>query len=58
MKTKKPNYAGFMEHLWAYDQAGIPWGRKDLVRLAKKYHTPIPTRKKDGTYDFTKCITL
>jgi len=43
MKTTKPNYKGFVEHLMEYDEKGIPHGMSDLVRLAKKYNTPIPT---------------
>jgi len=39
---KKVNYKGFVEHLMKYDEKGIPHRMIDLIRLAKKYNTPIP----------------
>jgi hypothetical protein len=42
MKTIRPNYKAFIEHLTEYAYNGIPVGMSDLIRLAKKYNTPIP----------------
>lgn len=36
-----PDYKGFVEHLLAYDDMGVSYGRIDLVRLAEIYQTPI-----------------
>lgn len=38
----RPDYAAFGKQVEAWDEAGIPYGRKELVELAKKYNTPIP----------------
>ena len=37
-----PDYKGFVEHLWAFNDAGAPTSMEDLKNLANKYHTPIP----------------
>ena len=39
----EPDYEGFVRHLDEMVEAGCPIGRKDLIRLAEKYHTPIPS---------------
>jgi hypothetical protein len=43
-KTKELDYKGFGEHLIEYEEKGIPIGMSDLIRLAKKYNTPIPIK--------------
>ena len=39
---KKADYKGFCLHLKEYDKFNIAYGINDLIRLAKKYNTPIP----------------
>jgi len=39
---KKVDYKGFCLHLKEYDRLNIAYGMNDLIRLAKKYNTPIP----------------
>ena len=40
--NKKVDYKGFCLHIKEYDKLGIPYGINDLIRLARKYNTPIP----------------
>jgi hypothetical protein len=42
LKFEKPDYEGFVEHVRIWDEEGIPYGSKDLIRLAKNYGTPVP----------------
>jgi hypothetical protein len=53
--NKEPDYKGFGEHVAEWDEKGIPYGNKELVELAKKYNTPIPTNeshtKNDKRYE-------
>lgn len=54
----EPDYKGFVLHLEEYDEAGIPWGSSDLIRLSQQYNTPIPKRKfnadgSDYAFDWT-----
>ena len=42
---KKPDYEGFVRHVENWDDAGIPWGTTELVKLAEMYNTPVPTYK-------------
>jgi hypothetical protein len=39
---KVRDYKGFCLHLKEYDRLGIAYSIGDLIRLAKKYNTPIP----------------
>jgi hypothetical protein len=41
-KMKETDYKGFCEHYDAMVEVGCPMDRKELVRLAKIYNTPIP----------------
>ena len=41
--NNEPDYKGFGEHLCEWWDLGVPYGLSDLVTLAKKYNTPIPT---------------
>jgi hypothetical protein len=41
-KSKESNYEKFVMHVKEWDETGIPYGRSDLVNLAKLYDTPIP----------------
>lgn len=45
LKKIEPDYKHFGEHLASMDEMGIPYGRQDLIRLAKIYNTPIPGTK-------------
>jgi hypothetical protein len=45
LKTKKPDYEGFVEHVKIWDKEGIPYGTADLRRLAANYGTPMPYMK-------------
>jgi hypothetical protein len=45
MKNKKPDYEGFCLHLEEWEKIGIPHSLSDMIELAKKYNTPIPTLK-------------
>jgi hypothetical protein len=38
----KPDYEGFVEHIQEWERLGLPYDLSDLIRLAKKYGTPIP----------------
>lgn len=38
----EPDYKGFCEHVTEWKKHGIPYGISDLIRLARKYNTPIP----------------
>jgi len=40
--AKTPDFRGFIEHIKKWEENEIPWGISDLVRLAKKYSTPVP----------------
>lgn len=42
--SSKPDYKGFVERYDAMVKAGCPVDREELMRLAKKYHTPIPRK--------------
>lgn len=42
LKYSKPNYDGFIKHVETWDREGIPYGIRDLLRLAQNYRTPIP----------------
>jgi hypothetical protein len=42
LKFRRPDYDGFREHVEAWDDAGIPYGLKDLMKLQKSYNLPIP----------------
>lgn len=37
-----PDYKAFGEHVAEWENAGLPYGRKDLVELAIRYSTPVP----------------
>ena len=41
--NSKPDYEGFCEHVEEWNGRGIPWGTSDLINLAEKYNTPIPS---------------
>ena len=43
MKDNTPNYEGFYEHVKEYDEISIPYGFRDLIRIAKLYNCEIPT---------------
>ena len=47
-----PDYKGFMEHLMEYYDLGVPIGFDDLIDLAKKYNTEIPSYNKSGKLKF------
>jgi hypothetical protein len=36
----------------AWEEEGIPYGFKDLIRIAKEYNCPLPKRHIDGTLVF------
>lgn len=42
-ESEKADYKGFMEHFQELEDAGLPMGFKDLVKLAKQYNCEIPT---------------
>ena len=44
INNSKPDYKGFVEHVKEWEKNGLPYGRKDLIQLAKKYGTPIIPR--------------
>ena len=35
LKFRNPDYEGFVEHVKIWDKEGIPYGSKDLIKLAK-----------------------
>lgn len=39
---KLPDYEGLDAHIEYWNKFGIPYGIKDLIKLAQKYNTPIP----------------
>lgn len=47
--TREIDYKGFGEHLSEWEDKGIPYGTRDLIRLARLYNTPIP-----GTAEYEK----
>jgi len=36
------DYEGFVRHVEEWKARNIPYGIKDLIALARRYHTPIP----------------
>jgi hypothetical protein len=44
-----PDYEGFGKHVAEWNEAGVPYGRNELVELAVRYGTPIP-----GTPEWTQ----
>lgn len=38
----KPDYEGFCTHVDEWGEQGIPYGTKDLIKLARKYRTDVP----------------
>ena len=42
MVNKMEDYKGFVLHVREWNKIGIPYGISDLIRLAKRYGTPIP----------------
>lgn len=42
LKYSKPDYDGFINHVEAWEKEGMPFGFKDLIKLAKNYNTPLP----------------
>jgi len=45
MKSNKPDYKGFCLHVEEWNNKECTWGWNDLVKIAKKYHTPIPSNR-------------
>jgi len=41
-KVEKSPEQKFVEHIWEWDEHGIPYGMNDLRELARKYGTKIP----------------
>lgn len=52
LKFKKPDYDGFQHHVEAWEEDGIPYGFRDLLRIAKAYNCPLPTRAENGILIF------
>jgi len=52
IKNKKPDYEGFQYHVEAWEKEGMPYGFKDLLRIAKAYNCPLPIGTKNGTLIF------
>jgi len=38
----KPDYKAFVLHVREWNKEGIPYGISDLIRLARRYGTPVP----------------
>jgi len=52
LKFRKPDYEGFQMHVEVWEKEGMPYGFKDLLRIAKAYNCPLPIRAKDGKLIF------
>jgi hypothetical protein len=52
LKFRKPDYEGFQMHVEVWEKEGMPYGFKDLLRIAKAYNCPLPTRVQDGRLIF------
>lgn len=53
LKSKKPDYEGFVYHIKAWDKEKLPYGFADLVRIAKAYNCPLPQMNiEDGQMTF------
>jgi len=42
MSKHKPDYKGFYIEKTSKDELGVPFSLNDLIRMAFKYHCPIP----------------
>lgn len=54
LKYSKPDYEGFIKHIEIWDKEGVPYGFKDLLKLAVRYNTPLPGSNEKGKLIFDK----
>ncbi|MBA7474951.1 hypothetical protein ES707_10314 [subsurface metagenome] len=45
MPKSESDYKSFCEHVEEWNRIGIPYGISDLMRIARRYGTPIPIRE-------------
>jgi hypothetical protein len=51
----KPDYEGFVRHIWELDAHNVLYSERDLRELAEKYHTPLPCDEDCALFRHSDC---